>query len=58
MMELEEIRNKLQDRRVLMVAEATGLHFNTVRNVRDNVNANPTYNVMVSLSKYLEEKYD
>lgn len=37
-----------------MVAEATGVHYNTVRSVRDNVDVNPTYKVLKALSDYLE----
>lgn len=55
-MTLESIREALKDRRVSMVAEATGLHYNTVRDLRDNENANPTYKVLKALSDYLESK--
>jgi transcriptional regulator with XRE-family HTH domain len=54
MMKLEEIRELLKDRRVSMIAEATGIHFNTIREIRDNENANPTYKVMTKLTDYLE----
>jgi hypothetical protein len=54
MMKLEDIRGLLQDRRVSMIAEATGIHFNTIREIRDNENANPTYKVMMKLTDYLE----
>jgi hypothetical protein len=37
-----------------MVAEATGLHYNTIRGVRDNEDANPSYKVLKALSDYLE----
>lgn len=53
MMTLEQIRQALADRRPSLVAEATGLHYNTVREVRDNPNANPTYKVLKALSDYL-----
>jgi len=53
MMTLEEIRGMLQDRRVSIVAEATGIHFNTIRDIRDNKDANPTYRVMTKLAEYL-----
>lgn len=56
MMTLESIREALKDRRVSMVAEATGLHYNTVRDLRDNEKANPTYKVLKALSDYLEGK--
>lgn len=54
MMKLERIRQALADRMPSKVAEATGLHYNTIREVRDNPNANPTYKVLVALSDYLE----
>ena len=38
------------------VADATGLHYNTIREVRDNPDANPTYKVMLALSNYLESR--
>jgi hypothetical protein len=53
MMTLEQIQAALADRRPAMVAEATGLHYNTVRSVRDNPQANPTYAVLRALSDYL-----
>lgn len=54
MMTLEQIRKALSDRMPSKVAEATGLHYNTIREVRDNPSANPTYKVLVALSDYLE----
>ena len=56
MMTLEQIKNALRDRRPSIVAEATGLHFNTVRDVRDNPDVNPTYRVLKSLSDYLTNR--
>lgn len=53
MMALEDIRSLLQDRRVSVVAEATGIHFNTIREIRDNKDANPTYRVITKLTEYL-----
>ena len=58
MMKLEDIRNLLQDRRVSMVAKETGIHFNTIRDIRDNEGANPTYRVMTKLTEYLEGSND
>jgi hypothetical protein len=54
MMTLEEIRKALGDRMPTRVAEATGLHYNTIRQVRDNPNANPTHKVLLALSNYLQ----
>ena len=55
MMTLNDIRLALQDRRIGLVAQATGLHVNTIRDLRDNENANPSYRVLVALSDYLEK---
>lgn len=54
MLTLDQIRAALRDRRLAKVAEATGLHYNTIREVRDNPKANPTYKVIKVLSDYLE----
>jgi hypothetical protein len=51
---LDKIKLLLQDRRLNLIAEATGVHINTIRDVRDNPDANPTYKVLVALSNYLE----
>lgn len=56
MMTLEQIRAALADRMPGRVAEATGLHYNTIREVRDNPNANPTYKVVRALSDYLSSR--
>ncbi len=56
MLTLEQIQEALKDRRPSMVADATGLHLNTVIGVRDNQNANPTYKVLKALSDYLTGK--
>ena len=52
MLTLEQIRNKLQDRRLGLIVKATGLHYNTLREVRDNSEANPTYKVVELLNDY------
>ena len=54
MLEPDMIRKKLADRRLSLVAEATGLHVNTISNVRDGKIDNPTYYVLRKLSDYLE----
>lgn len=53
MMTLEQIRAALADRRISMVAQATGLHVNTVIEVKNSPQANPTYRVLKALSDYL-----
>ena len=56
MLTLEQIREALRDRMPSRVAEATGLHYNTIRDVRDNPQANPTYKVLKALSDYLTHR--
>jgi hypothetical protein len=53
MLTLEDIRMRLKDRRLPVVAQATGIHANTLREVRDNPLANPTYKVFKLLNDYL-----
>jgi hypothetical protein len=54
MLTLQQIREALRDRAIFKVARATGLHPNTIREVRDNPAANPTHRVLLALSSYLE----
>lgn len=56
MMTLQQIKDALSDRSPMKVAKATCLHYQTIRDVRDNPNANPTYKVLLALSNYLEGK--
>jgi hypothetical protein len=51
---LEQIRTQLQDRRLGMIVKATGIHYNTLKDIRDNLDANPTYKVLALLNDYLE----
>jgi len=52
-MTLEQIKSALQDRRLQRIAKATGLHYNTLRNIRDNPDANPTHDVIKKIEQYL-----
>lgn len=54
MLTLEQIRAALEDRHAGKVARATGLHVNTIFDIKNNPDANPTYRVMQALNKYLE----
>jgi transcriptional regulator with XRE-family HTH domain len=56
MLTLEQIRVALQDRRLGLVAESTGLHYNTVRGIASGENVNPTYAVLKAISDYLTER--
>lgn len=56
MLTLEDIRKRLEDRRWTLVAEATKLHYNTVRNIATGDNKNPTYEVLKALSDYFMQR--
>jgi len=51
MLTLEEIRELLQDRRLMVVAQRTGLHYNTLLKIRDNTSS-PSYEAVKALSDY------
>lgn len=54
MLTLEEIKKYLSDRNYTVVAEATGISYNTIRVIARDESANPTYKVMEKLSNYFE----
>ena len=56
MMDLQQIRDALADRRLDIVAKATGLHPNSVGRIRDGRNLNPKASTLEALSRYLEAK--
>lgn len=56
MMTVEEIRESLKDRRIGMVAQVTGLHYNTIKDIRDGVSVDPKHTTVRLLSGYLEGK--
>lgn len=53
---LDEIRRELADRSPSKVAQATGLHYQTIRRIRDNQDRNPTYATLLALSEYLHQQ--
>jgi len=53
-MQLEEIREKLADRRLAVVADGARLHYNTLLAIRDRDATNPTIETMRRLSDYFE----
>ncbi len=53
MLTLEQIRDQLQDRRLTVIAERTKLHPNTLRDIRNNADCNPSHRVLAALSDYL-----
>jgi hypothetical protein len=56
MLSLEEIQEKLKDRKLKTVAEKTGLHYDTVRRLAYGYFKSPSYEAVKILSDYLESK--
>jgi|TARA_R100000479_G_scaffold176487_1_gene131319 transcriptional regulator with XRE-family HTH domain len=54
MPETEWIRRALHDRRPSIVAEATGLHVNTIIAIKNNTGRNPRVRTLDRLAAYLE----
>jgi len=50
---LDAIRACLQDRKLRHVAEATGLHYNTLWKIRQGRAKRPSLDVILRLSRYL-----
>jgi len=53
---IEQVRALLQDCSPSKVATATGVHPNTIRNIRDNPDANPTLKVLRAISDHFESR--
>ena len=56
MLDLEQIREQLIDRRVDIVASETGLGYTTVREIRNGAQKDPRYKTIKALSDYFEGK--
>jgi hypothetical protein len=56
MLTLAEIRTALADRRLNVVAKATGIHVTTIARIRDGVSLDPKSSVVAALSAYLEAR--
>jgi len=56
MLTLEEVKEKLKDRRLPAVAQSTGLAYGTVRKVAAGEDKAVSYDVVKRLSDYLEGK--
>ena len=53
MLTLDEIKRLLADRRLEIVSSATAVNRNTLAQIRDGKNKNPTLRTMQRLSDYL-----
>lgn len=49
---LEKLRQLLKDRKTGVVAEATGIHPNTISNIKNNPIYNPNYDTYKKLCDY------
>jgi hypothetical protein len=58
MMTIDQIRQALQDRKLAVVSDATGLHYNTIYKIKSGTNTNPSYETMRVLSAYLAGQCD
>lgn len=56
MLTLEQIRTALADRRLNVVAKATGIHVTTIARIRDGNTLDPKSSVVAALSAYLEAR--
>ena len=54
MLTMEQIRKQLKERRTTAICEATGLHANTVREIKNNPIYNPNYDTYKKLVEYLK----
>lgn len=53
---LEEIRARLHDRKLTVVAAQTGLHYNTVYRIANGTSKDPAYSVIKRLADYLDQE--
>jgi len=56
MLTLETIIELLQDSRISAVSRKTGLHYNTIRAVRDGRATSPSYATIKALSDYFQAR--
>jgi hypothetical protein len=56
MLDLQQIKDKLKERRLPLVARETGLHYNTVRKIAADADVDVSYLTVKRISDYLEGK--
>jgi hypothetical protein len=56
LLSLEEIRSLLQDKKLYVIANATGLSYPTLKKLADGKSGNYTYGTLKSVSDYLRPK--
>ena len=55
MIKLEDIREKLSDRNLRVVAERSGVNYGTVWRIANGINKNPSFWAVMKIHKYLTE---
>jgi hypothetical protein len=55
LLDLEQLRLLLKDRRLYSVAKITGLTYPTLKDLFDGKNNNPSYQTIYKLSEYFSE---
>lgn len=56
MLTLEEIKTRLEDRKIAKVSEDTKLPERTITRIRDGITINPDYSTLLTLSNYFENQ--
>jgi predicted transcriptional regulator len=56
MKNIEEIRKKLEDKRLHVVSRETGISYPTLLAIREGDNKNPQYKTIQKIINYLERK--
>lgn len=54
-LDLEDLVRMLKNRNIAEVSRATGLHYNTIRNIKIGANTDPTIDTVVRLTEYLRD---
>lgn len=54
----EQVKDKLQDRNLVVVAEVSGIHINTIRKLHKGTATSPSYGTMEKISAYFENQED
>lgn len=52
MLTLEQIKTKLEDRNLPVIAERTGVSYRTIVNIKNGTNKNPSLRIVKALSEY------
>ena len=53
---IKEISSKLKDRKLYIVADATGLTFPTLKKLANGVSSNYNYKTLYAISKYFDNE--